>query len=199
VNLKDEINDLKDIFPVRFEISEPTLLYDRPVPKVSSMLHVKVNTQLKLIINSDIEMLHDCESFLSNAPAIGIRRNYFDTPMDDDIERWGMDAFLLHNDTCSTFPDLDFGIGQPMWDYWVPWHLERLGVTANWFVDPLFFHKRHDIRWDNSALKIGEDLIDRHYNSGEDWGLWRLNRPYHDAEQRKIILKRRYNKETEMH
>jgi hypothetical protein len=196
VNLDIEITELKDIFPVKFQVGEPTLLYNRPAPKISSLMRAKVNTPLKLILNSDIEMLHDCSSFLTQAPALGIRRNYFDTPMDDDIERWGIDAFLLTNEICESFPDLDFGIGQPMWDYWVPWHLEHIGVKHNWIADPLFFHKRHEIQWDNSALETGQRLIDEHYDAGEDWELWRLNRPYHNAEQRKIILERRYHQKS---
>jgi hypothetical protein len=196
VNLEHEIDALKDVFPVTFQVGQPTLLYDRLVPKVSSLIHAKVNTHSKLILNSDIEMLHDCSTFLSQAPAIGIRRNYFDTPMDDDIEKWGMDAFLLTNELCDTIPNLDFGIGQPMWDYWVPWHFEKLGVKLNWFADPLFFHKKHDIQWDNSALAIGCQLIEDHYRAGEDWELWRFNRPYHDALQKKVVLERRYGQKV---
>jgi hypothetical protein len=195
VNLEHEIADLKHVFPVEFQVGEATLAYHKLVPKASSLLKAKVRTNLKLVLNSDIKILRPIDEFLTKAPALGIRRNYFDTPMDDDIERWGIDAFLVSNDVCATFPDLDLGIGQPVWDYWVPWHLERLGLNLNWVGDPIFFHKRHPVRWDESSLQRGYDMIHAHYNDGEDWEMWRLNRPFHNAEQRSFILNRQNNRQ----
>lgn len=192
VNLESEISSLKKIFPVRFVVSSGTNLYDRPVPKVYDMLTTKVDTQLRLVLNADIEILQPIDDFLTKAPALGLRRNYHDTPMDGDLERWGIDAFLLDNDMCKTFPDLPFGIGQPMWDYWVPWHLQRQGLTLSWCDEPLFFHKIHEIQWRMAALQTGWDIIYDHYGDGEDWELWRLNQPHHDAAQRVRILEHRY-------
>ena len=194
VNLDTEIGQLKPIFKdVEFQVGEPSLRYHKRTPKIHSLLTAKVSTPFKLMINSDIMVYHSMDSFMSQAPTVGIRRNYTDTPMDGDIERWGIDAFLLPEELCSEFPNLDFAIGQPMFDYWIPWHLERIGVELKWFAEPLFFHRTHKINWKNEALQIGWDIIDEHYNAGEDWELWRLNRPYHDEAQKEAILRHRYN------
>lgn len=193
VNLISEIQELRSIFPVQFEPAEPTFRYNRVLPKIHSLLTAPVQTDTRLLLNSDIEILHPIENFLSEPPSLGIRRNYIDTPMDGDIERWGIDAFLLPEELCSNFPNLDFAIGQPMFDYWIPWHLERLGVKPRWFADPLFFHKAHPTQWENSSLQTGWDIVYDHYNTGEDWELWRLLRPFHDEKQKEAILKYRYN------
>lgn len=194
VNLDTEIEQLKPIFKdVEFQVGEPSLRYHKQTPKIHSLLTAKVSTPFKLIINSDIKIYHPIDSFMSQVPALGIRRNFIDTPMDGDIERWGIDAFLLPEELCGKFPNLDFAIGQPMFDYWIPWHLGRMNVELKWFGEPLFFHKTHEINWKNEALQIGWDMIYEHYNAGEDWELWRLNHPYHDEAQKEAILKYRYN------
>jgi hypothetical protein len=194
VNLSSEIEQLKPIFKnVEFQLGEPSLRYHKQTPKIHSLLTAKVSTPYKLMLNSDIKIYYPIDAFMSQAFTLGIRRNYYDTPMDGDIERWGIDAFLLPEEICGEFPNLDFAIGQPMFDYWIPWHLEQMGIELRWFAEPLFFHKTHSINWKNEALQIGWDIIDEHYSSGEDWELWRLNRPHHDASQKEAILKNRYN------
>ena len=194
VNLDTEIEQLKPIFDnVEFQVGEPSYRYHKQTPKIHSLLTAKVDTPYKLMMNSDIKIYHAIDSFMSQAPTLGIRRNYYDTPMDGDIERWGIDAFLLPEEICNEFPKLDFAIGQPMFDYWIPWHLERMNVELKWFAEPLFFHKVHSINWKNEALQTGWNIMDEHYKTGEDWELWRLNRPYHDATQKEAILKHRYN------
>jgi hypothetical protein len=135
-----------------------------------------------LMINSDIatygdqRMLIDAISNRDNL--IGLRQNWTGAISDFKVERWGIDAFLLYPDQVATFPDLDFAIGQTMWDYWVPYQLQKIGGKLRWYGEPFFFHKTHPIHWKEESTSIGQGLIASHYGETIDWEGWRRSLPF---------------------
>jgi hypothetical protein len=103
--------------------------------------------------------------------------------IDATLERWGYDVFLLYPEDLTTLPNLDFGIGQPMWDWWLPVHLDLAGVSLEYLADPFFYHRKHSLHWDNSAMAIGRSILADAYGMPADhpsWERWRFARPHSD-------------------
>jgi len=103
--------------------------------------------------------------------------------IDATLERWGYDVFLLYPEDLTTLPNLDLGIGQPMWDWWLPVHLDSAGVLLEYLADPFFYHRKHSLHWDNSGLAIGRSILADAYGMPADhpsWERWRFARPHSD-------------------
>jgi hypothetical protein len=103
--------------------------------------------------------------------------------IDATLERWGYDVFLLYPEDLTTLPNLDLGIGQPMWDWWLPVHLDLAGVSLEYLADPFFYHRKHSLHWDNSGLAIGRSILADAYGMPADhpsWEKWRFARPHSD-------------------
>jgi hypothetical protein len=145
------------------------------------------NGQPMLLLNSDIEILGQQSRLLElvdeRQTAIGIRHNWETHRVDSTLEKWGYDAFLLFPDDLATLPDLDFGIGQPMWDWWLPVHLDTIGVSIEYIAEPFFYHRKHPLQWDHSGLAIGRAIMADAYGMPADhpsWEKWRFARPHSD-------------------
>jgi hypothetical protein len=129
--------------------------YERPTQRIQTLLSVGSHTgHAFILINADIEMAghHDpLENALTmpGTMTIGIRFNHTaGHPLEwSQREPHGLDAFILTPQMAGTLPDMPFGLGQPVWDYWLPHHFHSRGDKLNWIYEPLFFHERHEIQW----------------------------------------------------
>ena len=184
-NAKSEIDGLREIYPnVEFMECKESSWYERPTPRIYDLMRL-VDGPI-LLINSDIE-LHGNQSVLLNAInsgacLAGLRHNYESSIFEASVEQWGIDAFLLHPEQIATFPDLDFAIGQTMWDYWVPYHLGKEGAKLRWFGEPFFFHKTHSVHWSKESTAIGMQAVTAHYGEDVNWEMWRKNLPFGEAQ-----------------
>ena len=141
-------------------------LYDRKTQLVSSLVRVGLETGRPfLLINSDIEISGDL-TLLDEALktpqelTIGIRYNHRPNEKSKaHLETSGLDAFLMTPELAATLPEAPFGIGKPVWDYWLPQHFRSLGVKFNWIRRPLFFHESHALGWSWEEWQQGADYI----------------------------------------
>jgi hypothetical protein len=186
-NSERDIAQLREIYPyVDFVPCRQSDSYDRPTTRIYDLLHVVSGAFL--LINSDIEM-HGSQSILLDAlksreRLIGLRHNYDHGIFETNIERWGIDAFLLFPEDVESFPDLDFAIGQTMWDWWVPIHLESINAKIRWIGEPFFFHKSHPVHWKQESLQIGREMLHQQYKVPVEhpyWESWRKDRPFSDG------------------
>jgi hypothetical protein len=183
VNLRHEVEQLTDQFPdVEFiETSESSNALSRPVPTINSLVNVSTDRNTRIfVVNSDC-VLYGSQEILTSVSDVGafIRHNWTDHLSDATQERWGIDGFLLSPEHAASLPRIGFGIGQPMWDYWLPWHMAREGFKVNWIADRLLYHKVHPVNWKMDTIPLGAKVIAEHYKlQGFDWGEWREQQPY---------------------
>jgi hypothetical protein len=209
-NTADEIDSLRDQYDVEFAVVQPSVAFSRPTPRVFDLL--QLGSGPMLLLNSDIEILGPQSRLLElvddRQTAIGIRHNWDDDAVaasaedavdhpqptrprlpanlrriDATLERWGYDVFLLYPEDLTTLPNLDFGIGQPMWDWWLPVHLDLAGVSIETIAEPFLYHRKHSLHWDNSGLAIGRSILADAYGMPADhpsWERWRFARPHSD-------------------
>jgi hypothetical protein len=138
-----------------------------------------------LVINSDIE-LHGDQLVLRGADPyqrtffFGVRWNF------DGDERWkakredfGLDAFLIAPEVAKKLPKMDFAIGKPMWDYWLPYHMQTLEYGMFAWGFPLLFHHNHPRLWGTDDWNMGAAWMSERYKlpPNHDWVAWRKTLP----------------------
>lgn len=175
VNRSDEIEKLALLYP---QIDE-WVACDELVPHYSfhtqriNRLVDQVADGPILLINSDIEIRGDQKRLLSilasGSVGVGIRYNYTGHWRSGQREGWGIDAFLMTPEQAQTLPQLDFCIGRPMWDYWLPYHFDAQQIAMEWIGEPYFYHEAHPVHWSNADLDLGRKWIAKQYGRPENW------------------------------
>lgn len=175
VNLETEILALSTQYPtVNFVVSQVATGDVRPVPTINSLITQALD-EPTLLINSDC-VLRGSKSLLQPM-SVFIRHNWNHSVNDATREQWGLDAFTLTPALAKTIPILPFGIGQPMWDYWIAWHLQQ-HCDLNWMGDPFLYHKNHTLNWTPEQCGQGRQWVRDHYKVNIDWAKWREEQPY---------------------
>lgn len=147
------------------------LQYDRPTQYVHSLIGAGIERGLPfLLLNSDIEIYGNpsvLEAALQapHSPMIGVRYNHAAGRhrYTGKIERWGLDCFVLTPTLAATIPFIPFGIGKPVWDYWLPYHFRQIGKTLSWARAPFFYHEEHALGWSDAEWQVGDSLMVDHY------------------------------------
>lgn len=143
--------------------------YDRQTQLVSSLINVGIAIDLPfMLLNSDIEIQGRHEHItqaLSNPDklTIGVRWNYSGKLQSATSEPWGLDCFLMTPAMAKTLPQMPFGIGKPVWDYWLPLHFRELGHAFNWIKEPFFYHEIHPIAWTQKEWLFGAETLRQQY------------------------------------
>jgi hypothetical protein len=153
---------------------------DCKTQRINTLLDVATSLQTPiLLINADIEIYGDQSRLVDlvsqRKSAVGVRHNYDDHPGDAKVEPWGIDAFLVYPDQVAKLSKVNFSIGKPMWDYWLPWELEKIS-KLEWITAPYFFHKSHELAWNAVECESAhKDFADQF--EAIDWNAWRSSRP----------------------
>jgi hypothetical protein len=181
-NAEAECKHLQDIYPqVTFKPVGLSTAFSRATPRIRELMSLGGDLPV-LLINSDIAIYGDqkliVDAVNSNKPFAGIRHNWEEHPGYSEREAWGIDVFLLFPSQIATYADLGLAIGQPYWDYWVPYHLEQNNIEFDWIGEPYFYHKKHAINWDEASHTKGRRIFEKHYGDALDWSDWRRSRPY---------------------
>jgi len=181
VNLPHEIERLRENYDIEFiETNESCEQYNRKTPTINSLTNISVAKDVPImIINSDCT-LYGSQRLVTDITdvGIGIRHNWTDHLSDATQEQWGLDAFIMHPEHAKSLPRLPFGIGQPMWDYWVAWHMQQAGFQVDWIGEKLIYHKLHPTNWKPDDCLIGRQWITEHYKTDLDWVKWREQQPH---------------------
>lgn len=181
VNSPKEIAALSGSYP---QVSRWVVAKDDgfKTPRLNRLLDVSllVNKPI-LIVNADIEAYGPQQRLLDvvarRVNLVGIRHNYEARPGDDAMEPWGLDAFIVYPEQVSRLTTVPFRIGSPVWDYWLPWELAKLGYTLEWLGEPFFYHRSHKLAWSVEECKAQHATF--HSLFGEvNWGAWRQSQPF---------------------
>ena len=106
-----------------------------------------------LIINSDIELVLAPIEFrriqrLCDDGLCYFRRHNHDGDRNQAvIEPYGLDAFLLHGRVARDIPESSLSMGQPWWDYWLPFMCASRKLPLYSVEFPAAFHLRHVQKW----------------------------------------------------
>jgi FkbM family methyltransferase len=156
-NHPSEIESLRSFPHVEFIAVESAGLEGtpaRPYVPIKAMLNWSAaQNAAVLIINSDIELrlepwqLKRARWCANDGLCYFVRYNH-----DGDIacaqrEPYGIDAFMLHGGNAGLFPDSSLSMGQPFWDYWIPYVFSQASCDIYSAESPVAFHRTHPQRW----------------------------------------------------
>lgn len=152
-----------------------TTAYDRPTIRINALMrsavqNLRADGESIAILNSDLEIIGSSEVLEvalchRDKLTIGVRWN-FDGLSEAQIERDGLDFFMLSRQMAESLPDMPYGLGKPFWDYWLPYHFRRNDVAIHWIKSPFLFHEAHETYWSTVEWKAGCDALKAAY--GED-------------------------------
>lgn len=136
--------------------SEP--VFGRPFIPVRSMVDWAERRNVPiLIVNSDIDLqlspwqMKRLRWIADDGLCYLVRHNY-----DGDLRRaarepYGIDAFLFHGRYGPLISESFLSMGQPFWDYWLPYAFASAGRPI-WAVEfPAALHRNHPRRWSDAS------------------------------------------------
>jgi 2-O-methyltransferase len=125
-----------------------------PYVPIKTMLEwAAVHDRAVLIINSDIELrllpwqLDRARWLSEGGLCYFVRHNH-----DGEISRarrepYGIDAFLLSGRQAALFPQSSLSMGQPFWDYWLPYTIAEKSRAIFSMDSAVAFHRNHQQQW----------------------------------------------------
>lgn len=128
-----------------FVVGATNTSFSKPTPKITELIK-EAAFEPALIINSDISMSPDVSVWepVPGTLKIGIRTDF--TRNRKTLQKWGIDAFLILPEMVPLLPDVDFAVGCPGWDFWVPYVLHRFGYNIQ-VVQTELLHEIHEQAW----------------------------------------------------
>ena len=106
-----------------------------------------------LILNSDIELslspweMKRIRWIADDGLCYFVRYNHNGNKSRSTREPFGIDGFLLHSRACHAFSESILSMGQPFWDYWLPYTVAQQGLPVFSVEFPAAFHKDHPRQW----------------------------------------------------
>jgi FkbM family methyltransferase len=110
-------------------------------------------SSLTELINSDIELrmplweLKRVRWLSAGGICYFIRHNHDGGTSPAARELYGIDAFMLHGRDAALFPESSLSMGQPFWDYWLPYTMAKNHRPVFSVEYPAAFHLNHPQRW----------------------------------------------------
>ncbi len=86
----------------------------------------------------------------------------------------GFDYFFFDRSVIALYPETDYAIGLPWWDYWAPAVPALNGVTLKRLVTPIAFHVRHNLNWDTGNWLYYAAIFGRYLSDGAEAAASRL-------------------------
>ena len=175
VNSQAEIDEISGDYP-QVDNWIPASNPDCKTQRINTLLDVATSLQTPiLLINADIEIYGDQSRLLDLVSqrkiAVGIRHNYELHPGIATIEKWGLDAFVVYPEQVDRLSKVNFSIGKPMWDYWLPWEMQKLH-ELNLIDEPYFFHRSHELAWTEQECSLAHQYFASKFEA-IDWNTWR--------------------------
>jgi hypothetical protein len=155
LNTEAEIETLRSQYDTEFVATVPTDAFTKPYITLNRCLdEVARIGEPTLLINADLELAvtpTQLQRFAAAAhDGLGYLL-YFNHDADranQAREDWGMSAFLVQPRHAALLAPSWLCLGQPWWDYALPWAAHLRGELLYTPVQPMGYHLRHDARWD---------------------------------------------------
>jgi FkbM family methyltransferase len=155
-NHPSEITRLAALYPAEYVPQETTSIreFGRHCIPIHAMLQwAAAQNAPILIINSDIELrlaaweLKRMRRLADGGIGCFIRYNHDGNRTRASREPSGIDAFLLHSRDAALFAESSLSMGQPYWDYWLPYTMAINGRPLFVVEHPVTFHRNHSQQW----------------------------------------------------
>lgn len=155
-NHPSELAELAKLYDVEFvPVTQTTAaVFGGHFVPIKAMLEWAAGQNVSaLLINSDIELrLEAWEIKRARWLADGglcyfARYNHDGNPSQATREIHGIDAFLLHGRDAGLFPESSLSMGQPFWDYWIPYVFAAAAKPIRAVEFPAALHRNHGSRW----------------------------------------------------
>lgn len=168
LNAADELEVIRPLFPeVKFvQVQrDARQKYGKPFIYLDDVLSCLMNCGSEIcgIVNSDIHLRHDgLGRFIRQEAGESI---IYGCRIDVDaldssegtVNIGGYDYFFFDRNIARCYPENDFCIGLPWWDYWAILYPLALGKQAKKITSPVAFHLRHATQWDGKSwLSLGQ-------------------------------------------
>jgi hypothetical protein len=123
------------------------------------------------IINSDIYLkeknyfAEEIKNLSKNSVVLASRKNISSlNDVEGKIYNYGFDAFFIDQKLLHFFPDSQYCLGIPWWDYWLPLIAMKKGLTLKLLKNKKLYHIEHDINysmeaWRKMGIEFAEEFI----------------------------------------
>jgi FkbM family methyltransferase len=176
-NHPSDIARMKDLYDVTFvPVTDTTehVFGKRYVPIHSMLRWATTEGVTALLINADIELclapweMKRIRWLAEDGLCYFVRHNHDGRPAGAALERHGIDAFLVHGRDADMFSESFLSMGQPFWDYWLPFTFaaRRRPLFAVEF--PAALHRNHPMRWTGPEWHRCAEEFDRVVRSQGD-------------------------------
>jgi FkbM family methyltransferase len=155
-NHPSEIGALAGLYDVEFVPVEESSasVFGRHYIPIKAMLDWAAEMEVPaLLINSDINLkMADWEIkrlrwLCDGGICYIVRYNHDGNSARARREGHGIDGFLFHGRDVADFPDSFMSMGQPFWDYWIPYTFASRNRRIYSVEFPAAFHRNHRSRW----------------------------------------------------
>lgn len=167
--LEDQVHDIKLVSVNR----DARKIFGKPLVYINDILSYLISNGSDIvgIINSDI-YLKERKDFMDyvadiskDSVSTASRINIHSL---NDIKgatyTYGFDAFFIDKKLLKFFPESQYCLGIPWWDYWLPWVAMKKGLMLKLIKDKKLYHLEHDINysledWRRVGIEFAEDFI----------------------------------------
>jgi 2-O-methyltransferase len=129
-------------------------MFGRRCVPISTMVRWASERDLTaLLLNSDIELrlaaseLERLSASLAGGLCYLVRHNHLGVLSNAVREPFGIDGFLFCGRDLADLPESFLSMGQPFWDYWLPYVYASRGAPLSTPAFPAAFHRSHANQW----------------------------------------------------
>lgn len=173
LNTQDEITILAEHFPmISFYQSEKTAkeICGKPLQFFDNFLQYfkQTGTTICAIVNSDIVLRANSnfQSFISDniqdSLLFGSRLDVIDAESDHGIMyKNGYDFFFFDQSLISCYPESDYALGAPWWDYWAVFCPLNAGHNVKQILSPIAIHVHHPMNYNMKLwFQYGDTFVE---------------------------------------
>ena len=146
-----------------FVVGVTNTSFSKPTPKITEL--IKQADEPALIINSDISIESDVSVWepVPGTLKMGIRTD-FNRRGGKRLQKWGIDAFLILPEMVELLSDIDFAVGCPGWDFWIPYVLCAKHGYRIEVVQANLLHEIHEQAWSKEDYEVYKRIMMNNYH-----------------------------------
>jgi hypothetical protein len=158
LNCSNEISVLRDLYPEIVFIPTNDVINGKYV-RINAILNAAYSQHLSneiCIINSDIEITDNKKHFeqfekYAKQSLVYVSRYDYSHPDKSDMEitPYGIDIFAFSKPVIKIYTEQNYAIGQPVWDYWLPYTALKNNIPLTYINYPFAFHCKHEKKWNH--------------------------------------------------
>lgn len=164
IQKKEEIPSLKERYPGIEFIPAPRTgenLFKKTLISIGTMIDFgKYLNRDICVINSDILLSRAIEFDKEDGIGLGSRYDYVNSMKVARMIDWGFDYCIIPRQFFPFFWSMErYYLGEPWWDYILPWQCIKAGITVYALTKKIAFHKKHPINYSSWERRYFEGIV----------------------------------------